>query len=177
MKYYHGSSNGELTKLTLNKSNDGYIYLTPDYATAVFYGGAPIRFWAWNNQTQKLVVREMCKNCLKKLYKGKSCYVYATENVVKFKTDNYKGRPAIKLAHDVTLEEKEFIPDVYKKLLQLERSGELEIFRWKNHTKQQKLNEIEGIKLLINKTDPQKYPQDWQLLCTLYPHLCAKIKK
>ena len=176
MKYYHGSKNGELKQLTLEKSNDGYIYLTSNYAAAVFYGGAPIRFWSWNKQKQIFIVREMCRGGLKKLYKGVSCWLYLTENVGEFENDYYMGCPSIKMKHSVDLPEKEFVPDVYKKFLELEKQGQLEIFWWKQHTKQQKEKAVENVKFLISKTDPQKYPDDWKALQSIYPKLCKQAQ-
>lgn len=48
MKYYHGSRVKNLKKLTLDKSNDGYVWLAESYEFAVMYGANSIRFWKVN---------------------------------------------------------------------------------------------------------------------------------
>ena len=70
MKYYHGSRNGNLTELTVEKSNDGYVYLTPDYSFAVMYGACPLRFWDFHVVKKKLIIREIAKMVLKPCIKA-----------------------------------------------------------------------------------------------------------
>ncbi len=80
-KYYHGSRNGGLKELSLDKSVDGYVWLAEQYEFAILYGANSTRFWCYNNETNKLVIREVCEDSLEKMYKGKECYIYSATKV------------------------------------------------------------------------------------------------
>ncbi|MBQ8615527.1 MAG: hypothetical protein IJ415_03065, partial [Clostridia bacterium] len=115
MRYYHGSPNGNLTKLTTKKSVDGYVWLAEDYCFALMYAANHTRFWAVDKETGKLIIREVKPNSLELMYKNKPCYIYSVKNVGEFERYDHKGRKSIRLDHDVEINEKEFIPDAYEK--------------------------------------------------------------
>lgn len=70
MRYYHGSRSKDLKRLTLENSNDGYVWLAEQYEFAVLYAGNSLRFWDYNFDTNKLIIREIAENCFERLYKG-----------------------------------------------------------------------------------------------------------
>lgn len=174
MKYYHGSRNGDLKKLTTEKSNDGYIWLAEDYCFAVLYAGNGVRFWAVDEKTGKLKIREVQPGSLELMYKNKPCYIYSIENVGEFEQYNHRGRKSIRLNHDVEIREKEFIPDTYEKIMQLEKEGRLLIDRYCDNTKEQQQKSRENI---INTFKPHmqvehdKFPEEYELLTTLFEEL------
>lgn len=174
MKYYHGSPNGNLTKLTTAKSNDGYVWLAEQYAFAVLYGGCPVRFWRVNKTNGKLVIREIAKDGLLKMYKGKACYIYSAENVGEFEQYDHIGRKSIRLNHDVDIKLDEIIPDVYEKIIELYNNSEIEIDFWDNFTEEQKRIEQEKIirKFAPNmKVEHEKFPEEYEIITNLIPEL------
>lgn len=174
MKYYHGSPNGEISKLTVEKSVDGYVWLAQDYCFALLYGANHTRFWAVDKNTNKLIIREVQPGSLELMYKNKSCYIYSTENVGEFEQFDFAGRKSIRLSHDVEIETKEYIPDAFEKIKELEKQGKLIIRYYNDMTTEQKQNEKEKIintfKPVIKETY-EKFHDDYLILSTLFEEL------
>lgn len=174
MKYYHGSRVKDLKKLTLDKSNDGYVWLAESYEFAVMYGANSIRFWKVNPKTGKLILREVAPNCFEKMYKGKQCYIYSADKVGDFEQADYLGRKSIKLKHDVNLNLEEYVPDAYDKIMALYKNGNIELWFWKDYSEEQKQNVIAS---LIKRFAPvmqdeyERFPDEYALLTELRPEL------
>ncbi len=128
IKYYHGSRNADLKTLCIEKPRRNYVYLTPQYEFALMYAGNSLRFWNFNFETNKLIIREVAPNSLEKLYKGKTCYIYSATEVGEFERADCNGRKAIKMKHNVDLTFEEVVPDAYEKIMQLYNQGEIEIW-------------------------------------------------
>ena len=169
MKYYHGSPNGNLNELTTEKSNDGYIWLAEDFCFALLYAGCPIRFWAVDKETGKLIIREVKEGSLKLMYKNKPCYIYSFTNVGEFEQYNHKGRKSIRLSHNLKTENKEYIPDAYEKILELEKQNKLIIRKWNTLTKEEQIAEkqriIETFKPVM-QDEFNRFPEEYELLTT-----------
>jgi len=174
MKFYHGSDNGNLIKLTVEKSNDGYIYLTPMYPFAVLYAGNSTRFWTFDKEKQKLVIREVCKDSLKKMYKGRKCYIYSTDEISDYEESEYLGRKTFRTKKDVVLKEKEVINDAYDKIMEMYEKGEIILQFWDKLTEEQKQKERDGV---VKKFSPHmkefylKYRKDYDELTNLFPEM------
>ena len=119
MKFYHGTDNPDLKILTTDFANEGYVFLTKSYPFAVLYGGSSVRFWAFNKETGKLVIREVCEDGLKKMYKGKTFYIYTTEDIEQVEEYEYCGAKNYKTKQNVKLESKETVVDAYDKIINL----------------------------------------------------------
>ena len=174
MKYYHGSPKSNLTKLTTEKSNDGYVWLAEQYEYAVLYAGCPVRFWRVNKTNNKLVIREVAKNCLLRMYKGKKCYICSAENVGEFEQFDYNGRKSIRLTHDVNIKLNEVIPDAYEKIMELYNTGVIEIDFWDNYTEEEKIkvqqNTIKKFAPAM-KVEYNKFPEEYAIITDLLPEL------
>ena len=174
MKYYHGSRVKGLKKLSLEKSNDGYVWLAEQYEFALMYGANSLRFWDYNNKTQKLIIREIAPNCFEKLYKGRECYIYSAKDVGEFEQSNHLGRRSIRCKHDVELQLEEYIPDAYEKIMKLYRDGVIELKFWKDYSPEEQSNEIKN---LVTKFTPimqiefDKFRDEYNLLVDLRPEL------
>ena len=174
MKYYHGSPNGNLTELKTQKSNDGYIWLAEDYCFALLYAGNPVRFWAVDKESGRLIIREVQPNSLELMYKNKPCYIYSISNVGEFEQYNFKGRKSIRLNYDVKIEEKEFIPDAYEKMLELEKQGILILRRWNDLTLEQQEDEKASIIRTfkpVMQEEFNRFPDEYKLLTELFEEL------
>ncbi|MBR6778765.1 MAG: hypothetical protein IKM43_01245 [Clostridia bacterium] len=174
MKYYHGSQNGNLTKLSLDKSVDGYVYLTPDYNFAVLYAGSLLRFWKYDFEQQKLIIREVVKDGLKKMYKNKPCYIYSTEELGEHEEMDVMGRKTVRMQHDVELTDKQYIPDAYEKIIELYNQGKIIIWFWEDYSEEQKIKVKQNV---IDKFKPhmeefkEKFKPNYDLVVELFPEL------
>jgi len=174
MKFYHGSPNGNLKKLTMDKANHGAIFLAEDYCFAVMYGGCSLRFW---NTTEdgKLIIREVVENGLEILYKNKPCYVYSVDEskLKDYKRTEYNRRKTIEVTHDVELDEVEYIPDVLEKIIQLEKEGRIVIWHWENYTEEEKQRERNNVMKFKSgmQLEHDKFPEEYELLTKMYPEL------
>lgn len=174
MKYYHGSPKGDLTKLTTEKSVDGYVWLAEDYCFAVMYAANHIRFWNVDKETGKLIIREVKPNSLELMYKNKPCYIYSVEKVGEFEQYDYNGRKSIRLKHDINLEEVEFIPDAYSKIKELEKQGKLIIRYYRDMTPEQKQRQKDNIVKTFKPTMQdtfERFYEDYVTLSMLFEEL------
>ncbi len=172
--YYHGSRDANLKVLVTEKSKDGYVYLTPDYNTAVMYGASSLRFWAWDT-TNRLIIREIGPNMLEKLYKGTSCYIYSTTDIGEFEDSNNNGRPGVKAKHDVKLKKSEYIADSYEKIMELYKDGKIIIWFWEKYSAEEK-KEIKYImqkkyKPSVMKHEKEFFPEEYKKLVKICPYL------
>lgn len=174
MKYYHGSRAKNLKKLSLDKSNDGYVWLTEQYEFALLYAGSTIRFWNYNFDTNKLIIREVGEDCFKKLYKGVTCYIYSATDVGEFENSSHLGRRSIRCKHDVDLTLYEVIPDAYDKIMELYEKGIIELHFWKDYSNEEKENIINStIKSFAPniEIEYEKFRDEYELLTSIRPEL------
>ena len=172
MKFLHGSDNPNLTELTTEFSNHGAVYLTKRYSSAVLYGGCSIRFWDYDKVDDKLIIREVCEDSLEKMYKGKTFYIYTTENVEDVEEYEVSGCTNYKTLHNVKLVEKEVVSDAYEKIMELYNAGELKLSFWEDLTPEQQQNQKEKLKhgmCADMKLNYIKYRKDYDVLVKLYP--------
>ncbi len=178
MKYYHGSRNGNLHELSLAKSNDGYVYLTPDYGAAVLYGACPLRFWNYNLKENKLIIREIAKDGFKTMYKGVPFYIYSTGDIGEFEECNSRGRKAVRMKHDVKLKEKEFVPDAYEKIMELYKKGEIILWFWDKYTDEEKQICVDSLHKTFNedvmRDEKARFPEEYQLFIKMRPEMEVK---
>lgn len=174
MKYYHGSRTKNLKMLTLDKSNDGYVWLAEQYEFAVLYGASPVRFWGFNKQTNKLVIREICESCFEKMYKNKKFYIYSATEVGEFEQSDHLGRKSIRCKHDVKLNLEETVEDAYKKIMELYTTGKIELRFWGNYTleeKEKEKNRIIKTFSPVMQEEHDKFPEEYKLLTEMVPEL------
>ena len=174
MKYYHGSRTRDLKKLSIDKSNDGYVWLTEQYEFAVLYAGNSVRFWDYNFKTNKLIIREIAENCFKKMYKGVDCYIYIGKNIGEFDRFDHRGRRSIRCGHDVDLVLFEHIPDVYDKIMELYRDGVIELQFWEDYSpKEQEEKRYSVIRQFapVMQEEYEKLRDEYNLITELIPEL------
>lgn len=174
MKYYHGSRSNNLKVLSIEKSNDGYVWLTEQYEFALLYAANSLRFWDYDFKTNRLIIREISENSFEKMYKGVECFIYYAEDVQDSEQVNHMGRPSIRCTHDVNLSLYEHIPDAYDKIMELYKKGIIELKFWENYTLQEKeyeINKIINSFYPIMRIEKEKAPAEYNLLVELRPEL------
>lgn len=172
MKYYHGSDNPNLKILTTEFANHGAVFLTKRYSSALLYAASSVRFWNYDKESDRIIFRELSENGLEKMYKGKQCYIYTTEDVEDVEEYIHCGCENYKTNNNVKLESKEVVDDAYDKIMELYNKGELMISFWKDLTAEQKEYEYNKVKntiaadMVLNYT---KYRKDYDVLVKLFP--------
>lgn len=184
MIFYHGTQDPKLRKLLVNrkstrKGDEGNIFLTTDYACAFMYAAAPIRSFVYRGG--KLYLREKGKGYLKKLYEGHDCYIFTIELEGAKQVDHSTGKVFI-YDKDIELdvEKREYIPDAYEKMLELEKQGILGVERWEDYADEQKQkirkNLIDGYTPYMEDMK-NKFPDQYDFLVYFYPELKVEDKK
>lgn len=183
MRFYHGSRVNGLTMLSLEKSKDGNIYMTNDYATALMYSaGAFFTSFSYNEDENKLYLVERCEDMVKKLYSGRKGYIYTTEDVedCQIITQKPTNKKAYIVQHDVKLVEKETIGDVYQKIMELYSQGKIGISFWKDMPKERQDRLTESMKECFNsevmKKQREKNETNYNNIVKLFPYLALDEK-
>lgn len=132
MKYYHGSQNPNIEKLTTDHSRDGFVYATTNRLVALTYAVKcfPNLF---STQNGKECFYELKPNLFEKMIKGKKAYIYTLEDknfepVEQSKMCGHQG--CFKINQDVNVVEKEEVADAYAALLKYQKSGEFSLIRY-----------------------------------------------
>lgn len=134
MAFYHGSRDDGITQLTTSHTKDGFVYATSSRLVALTYAARsfPNLFSTSNG---KECFWELKPNLFKKMTQGKSGYIYTLEE------KNFEPIPqgpkcghknCFKVAENVKVVKKEYIPDVYQELLKYIQSGEFLLVSYKN---------------------------------------------
>ena len=184
MIFYHGTQDPKLRKLLVNKKStrkddQGNIFLTTDYACAFMYAAAPIRSFVYRDG--KLYLREHGKDFLKKLYEGHDCYIFTIELEGAKQVDHSTGKVFI-YDKDIELdvEKREYIPDAYEKMLELEKQGILGVERWEDYSDEQKQkirkNLIDGYTPYMEDMK-NRFPDQYDFFVYFYPELKIDNKK
>lgn len=134
---YHGSSIGKLTELKpfLSEHSKPYIYFASNPVVALFYTvkavEKPFSWFPYGFKNGIPVYTEYYPEALADVYKGKMGYIYEFENI-----DGAKNPTEINCACVCTAplktEKITEIPDVYKRLLEHEKNGELIVERYED---------------------------------------------
>ncbi len=167
-----------MNKKSTRKDDQGNIFLTTDYACAFMYAAAPIRFFVYRGG--KLYLREHDKDYLKKLYEGHDCYIFTIELEGAKQVDHSTGKVFI-YDKDIELdvEKREYIPDAYEKMLELEKQGILGVERWEDYPDEQKQkirkNLIDGYTPYMEDMK-NKFPDQYDFLVYFYPELKVEDK-
>ena len=184
MIFYHGTKDPKLRKLLVGKKStregdQGNIFLTTDYACAFMYAAAPIRSFAYRNG--KLYLFERGEGYLKKLYEGHDCYIFTIEVEGAKQVDHPTGKVYV-YDKDIELDvgKREYVPDAYEKMLELEAQGKLGVERWEDYTDEQKQNIR---KKFIDDYTPymedfkNRFPDQYDFFIYFYPELKIDNKK
>ena len=159
MLLYHGSSTGGIAALHPNLSNHGkaYVYLTDCPALALFYAhnavGRPGGFFPyWFDKEGKLHYDEYFPDQTRRLYEGRSGWVYAAEADGLAQLDKM---PWVYLSEtEVPVIHAEYIPDLYAALLAAAHDGSLMLHRYEDiPEKQRKIHRKVVRKSLEGHTD------------------------
>ncbi|MCQ2555835.1 MAG: hypothetical protein MJ149_00695 [Clostridia bacterium] len=176
MKYFHGSRFDNIDALLVEKSNDGFCWLTGKYEFALLYAANSVRFWGYNKKTQKLVLREAAPNSLKIMYDKKKCYIYCAEeeSLGEFEKVDYERRQAVKCKQNIKLKLFEVVDNAYEKFMEMYKNGEIEIKFLKDMTEEERQKDKEET---INTFSPvmekefKDFPHEYKLLTELFPEL------
>lgn len=171
--YYHGSKNPDIKELTIDKSNDGYVWLIENFACAVAYAGSGVRFWAVDS-SGKPALREVCEDCVKKMYKGVKCYIYciADQDVGEYERCDYKGRKIIRLTHNVKVTNVIKIDDAYEEIMRLYKDGEIKICFWNDRPETERQEDQKRVKAALcgdMSLKKKERPEDYATLIKLFP--------
>ncbi len=155
--FYHGTSIGNLSELKpqISEHGEAYIYLTTDPVVALFYTvkavEPPFNWYPYGFKDGIPVYTEYYPDALADVYKGKRGYIYEFENVEEIRNPTNIGCACVctePLKTGKVIE----IPDVYEKLLEHEKNGELIIERYSELSE----NKIDRIKNII-KSEIEKF--------------------
>lgn len=178
MRYYHGSKNPCLKELTTDHYG-GKLYVTDSYEMALLYAGCSLRSWNYDRENDILYIIEMGKDAFKKMYKGKTCYIYTCDIDDASKDNGNISSHTYTVNHNVILnEEREIIQDVYAKFLELEKDNKIKIIRWEDFSKEEQENrKRKTIERWLPHMENEriKFPDEYKLLIDIIPEL--KIKK
>lgn len=157
MKFYHGSKDANITKLTTHHSKDGYVYATSSRLVALTYAARryPNLFFSQNGRECFLEIKP---NLFEIMTKGKSAYIYTLEqkNFSPVLQNNACGHQhCFKVNEDVCVIGKKYIHDVYNELMKYKARGQFKIIHYNEIDEETKNNVIQLIKERVKKLDKQ----------------------
>lgn len=135
MLFYHGASIGNLSELKpqISEHGEAYVYLTTDPVVALLYTvkavEPPFNWYPYGFKDGIPVYTEYYPDAIADIYKGKRGYIYEFVNVAGIKNPTNIGCACVctePLKTGKVIE----IPNVYEKLLEHEKNGELIIERY-----------------------------------------------
>ncbi len=137
MKLYHGSPIGNIEVLLPKQSNHEkeYVYFITHEALAVIYAYNPIArpggFYTYRfGKNGEVYYDEFFEDQLKKIYQGKSGYVYEIEND-EYNLCKLEKMPWVYLSEKpIKVQKPKFIPDIYEEVLRLEKEGKIIVNRY-----------------------------------------------
>ncbi len=155
--YYHGTSVGNLTELKPSISEHGkpYIYFSTNPVVALFYTvkavEPPFNWFPYGFKNGIPVYTEYYPDALADIYSGRQGFIYEFE-----KLNNIENPTDINCAcvckNSVKTEKFTEIHDVYEKMLEYEKSGDLIIERYESLSE----NRLENIENII-KSEIEEY--------------------
>lgn len=138
---YHVSSTSGIKTLEPRVSSHGkaYVYAINNLVTALLFGARHDDFdFLITEETGKTVVYECYPNAFEKVYMGKSCSVYelGEDGFLKGMTS---WEPELVCEKPVTVQREVFISDLYLRLVEEEKMGNLVINRYSDTMEYKKL--------------------------------------
>lgn len=161
--FYHGSSIGNLSELfpQISEHERPYIYFVSNPVVALLYTVKPVEkpfsWYPYGFIDGIPVYTEYYRYALADIYKDKVGYIYEFERI-----ENAENPTNINCAcvcsKSLKTEKITVIPDVYEKLLEHEKNGELIVERYENLT-ENRLKQIEN----IIKSEIDKYNLKYEI--------------
>ena len=108
-----------------------YVYALENMVTAILFGAKHDDFdFIIDTDEQNIpVIYECYPGALVKIYQGKRCSVYEVENG-DFQRGKTAWAPELVCGHEVPVKKEIIIEDLYKRLLEEEQNGSLQIHRY-----------------------------------------------
>ena len=132
MLLYHGSCVGGLNELTpfLSEHKKPYVYLSSNPVVALLYAVKPVpkpfSFYPYGLSDRKVIYSEYFEDCFKKLYQGKTGFLYECEV-----EENAENATAINCAYTTESPVKVCkcieIKDIYEKFAEYRKEGLFDI--------------------------------------------------
>ncbi|MBQ2964624.1 MAG: hypothetical protein IJE14_08185 [Clostridia bacterium] len=132
MLLYHGSCVGGLTQLKpfLSEHGKAYVYLSSNPVVALLYAVKPVpkpfSFYPYGFDSGKVIYSEYFEDCFKKLYQGKTGFLYECEVA-----ENAENATAINCAYTTESPVKVCkcieIKDIYEKFAEYRKEGLFDI--------------------------------------------------
>ena len=137
MQLYHGSSNGDIKQLKPQVSNHEkeYVYFITHEVLAILYAYNPIErpggFYTYKfDKNGQVYYDEFFPDQLKKIYQGKSGYVYSINND-DYNLQHLEKMPWVYLSEKpIKVDKPKFIKDIYEEILLLEKQGKIIVNRY-----------------------------------------------
>lgn len=154
---YHCSPNGDIEEFDPRVSTHGkaYVYATPSKHVALIFAIEEHTDYktceSYDAENDKLYVFESVKDSLKRFYKGKSGYLYKLP-AEEFQYVEGMWRAEVVSEQKVKPLEVEYIPDIYEKLMQEEKNGNVTITRYENMPEDVEKGLYERVKLGYQKS-------------------------
>lgn len=130
---YHVSQITGLKTLRPNVSTHQkpYVYAVENMVTGLLFGAKQddFDFIITTDDRLKPVVYECYPDAFSRIYQGKGCSVYAVHDSG-FRRGMTSWEPELVCDHEVNVEQEIVIRDLYEKLMEEERAGNLEIHRY-----------------------------------------------
>lgn len=180
MKYFHGSSIGDISVLKPHVSNHGksLVYITTNEVIAALYMVKTNWYsYGFKKDSSIPVYTEYYKDGLKDIYENKTGYIYECENTGF--TDNPTNiKVALVSEKEVPIINCIKVDNVYDKLLQYEKEGKLVIQRYGSLNEKQLnnigsmvINEINEFNLVNNFNEysafiKARFPEIWDRACS-----------
>ncbi|MEX0361530.1 MAG: hypothetical protein AB3N10_11165 [Allomuricauda sp.] len=180
--YFHGSPVGGVEFLkpnetTFRKGDDAHVYLTSNKAHATLYAAKCHMYpYGFDKETGLPKFPEPFEDCLKEFYEGKSGYLYSVEE-----SDEISPLEGIKYAFhtkkSVRVKSEEYIEDVYRKLLEYEKNGEIILIKFKDKPERMRerthkqITQILEDEEIFSSTEEypmflkKKFPDAWKEVC------------
>ncbi len=145
MKFYHGSKDGEIKRLDRNHSRDGFVYATSSRLVALTYA-VKARPNLFTTEKGKECFLEVFPNLFEKVVEGKSAYIYTLEDKG-FEpipqSERCGHQHCFRVASNVKIVDKEFIPSIYDELMKYVESGEFVVVRYNKMPKMKRNSIVE----------------------------------
>lgn len=166
--FYHGTDNGNLSKLSTEKSKyDGKIFVTNREEVAIWYTVKTFWYMYGKDAGGNITFDELIPNQLEKMYKGKTGYIYTCENQ-DFEEFQSPVPNAWVSSKDVRLTNKKTIPDVYQHILALAENRKIKISFYNDLSAEDKEKRHNRIINMLGKFLGEESPEGQKYLTTIF---------
>lgn len=139
---YHVSPTHGITTLIPRVSTHGkaYVYAIENLTTALVFGVEKddFDFMLSTDEAGRPSLYECYPHAFQKKYQGQSCSVYELKEEG-FLRGMTSWRPELVSEQEVPVEREILVPDLYEKLLEEEKNGNLAVYRYRNEQEYRKL--------------------------------------